>query len=380
MAVEDNGTPINYDWRTALDVPGALIGRTGDIAAAANAAIATPLAWLAGLPFGGVRGSKAAANAVQGDDFDNFGKNIWNPLKAYYGPQDGDTSTAVTAAAARSALEAMSPYKSTEDDLLRQQFGITGQAGSYASGATSAEERKLQDFAEYMSVLEPRVAEAQRKISGAYGSAADQARRQAYIFGGQGQQAAQDVRDVYGVAAQDVAALGSAGGTGVSGLTGPAQTFQSLYGSLPGTGVTEGQDITGGTGYAVGSLEELARKAASSGTKAGKDFATYINGLTAAEQYRLKSTMGDAQAGRVASYEQARLLQQAADQTTLDDATSTALSLWAQGGKAKKALEKGFGIDKNSDFAQVIDFYSSKYGPRKTAQALQQIQILNAEK
>lgn len=201
---------------------------------------------------------------------------------------------------------------------------------------------------------------AQQRIAGFYSNAANQARQRAGIFGEQGERTAGEIGRVYTDAGQQAADLAGAGGTSVSGLTGPSQALQALYGTLPGTGTTGMQDVRAQTGFAMRTLEDVANDAARSGTAEGRNLANYIGSLGVSERARLEDSLIADSQSRVGSARQKaaeyQLEQQSLAPAKADEAISTAAVLWSGGGKnsLKDAMEQLTGKEVR-DEAQLYD-------------------------
>jgi hypothetical protein len=187
---------------------------------------------------------------------------------------------------------------------------------------------------------------AQQRIAGFYSNAANQARQRAGIFGEQGERTAGEIGRVYTDAGQQAADLAGAGGTSVSGLTGPSQALQALYGTLPGTGTTGMQDVRAQTGFAVRTLEDVANDAARSGTAEGRNLANYISSLGVSERSRLNDALIADSQSRVGSARQEaaqyQLEQQRLAPAKEQQAIGLATTLWSGAGKnsLKDALEQ----------------------------------------
>ena len=213
-------------------------------------------------------------------------------------------------------------------------------------------------------------------IQGQYYNAAEQARRRAAIFGDLGKATTGAVQQAYTGTGEDIANLAQGGGTAVSGLTGPAQGFQSLYTTLPGTGETITQDLTEQIGFETTNLDDIARAALRSGTQQGKNLAEYIASMSAEQRYAL-GTQLDAR-----NEQRSQLLQEeigtskANDNEAYMSATYAFAGLWRSKGEAQKQVKYHLGIKSDKELVPALEKYRSQYGGAGVASLAQYITMM----
>jgi hypothetical protein len=221
-------------------------------------------------------------------------------------------------------------------------------------------EKQLANVENYYRMLD--TAGAQRAIEGKYQNAAEMARRRAAIFGEQGEQTAMGTRAAFTGGAEDIAGLSQQGGTAVTGLTGPAQGFQSLYGTLPGMGVTAAQDITGNVGFEMESLEDIARAALRSGTKQGRNLADFIANMSA-NQYMAAQTQLDArnEERRARAVEEILFAEQQSAMK-FQSAQQTFGLLLDRGGSSRSEVLRHLGVEKEDQVMAALQQHAQRYG------------------
>jgi hypothetical protein len=267
----------------------------------------------------------------------------------YFNQVPGQTAAAEPVQPAITAWTGTSPYV----QRIYSTYGVRPVAGGGAiANLTPQESAEMSDYALYMARMEPLIAQAQADISGVYGAAAGQARQQAGLFGRAGERGAAATSGAYGAAANEAARLGQAGGTMVSGLSGPAQSFQTQYGSLPTMGRISEQGMNLATRSGVLDLNEYARQAAKSGDAAAQDFARQWDSLSAESKLILNSRVREQQAGRVDTARQAVVAQEAIERETRQQgAVSLYNGLFSEDKNTRKAAEntfRSYGFDTKS--------------------------------
>lgn len=148
-----------------------------------------------------------------------------------------------------------------------------------------------QLYSEEQARMAPTLAKAQGQIQSAYGSAAQAGRQAATGIQRRGEQAATGFERLLGEAAQQVGDLSQTGGTAISGLTGPAQGFQDIYGGAYGAGMGEAYGTRQGAGIAAEEMSARAGQAGVAGGRASADLQNYWNNLTSGERKQIGAAM-----------------------------------------------------------------------------------------
>jgi hypothetical protein len=207
-----------------------------------------------------------------------------------------------------------------------------------------------------------------RIIRNVYGQAAGEARREAGGVREMGAATERSTREGFTRAGAEAAAMAEAGaGTDVAGLVGPSQTLQSIYTTVPGMGVTEGQYLSGVTDYVGGVLDQLAADAEKAGTQASKNFVNYLNNLTASERYRLENVILDDISARRQGFQADLAAQRQLDAQRVEQIDAVVSGLWGQGGNTRKALQNNLNIKSANDIIPAVDRLVAQYGAPATA-------------
>jgi hypothetical protein len=143
---------------------------------------------------------------------------------------------------------------------------------------------ELAAYNEMMARLRPEINQAKAAVSGAYGQAAGAGRTAAGNIGTRGESTAATYEDLYGRAATEAGDLAQGGGTMVSGLTGPGQAFQDIYGGAYGLGGTEAYGTRGTADIAAEGMQARAQQAAGAGSRAASNIENYWSKMTVREQ------------------------------------------------------------------------------------------------
>lgn len=249
-----------------------------------------------------------------------------------------------------------------QQKMLSDRYGAsydpTAKSWSYAADPlmTSA----INALNTYYNTLDE--AGARRAIESKYYDASELAKRRAAIFGDLGEQTAGTVSDAFTAAGEDIAGLAQQGGTGVTGLTGPSQGFQSLYGTAPGVGTTLAQDTRGQVGFEVENIDDIARAALRSGTQQGRNLAEFIAKMSGEQRYALDIQLAQRNEDRRQAALSETTYMQQQDQALFDQSVGRYATLWANKGQTQKELKRHLGITKQEELVPALNQYRREHG------------------
>ena len=223
-------------------------------------------------------------------------------------------------------------------------------------------------YERYLGRVRPEIEAAQRAVSGAYGAAAGRGRTAAGNIGSRGEQLALTAEDLYNMAAQQAGDMSQAGGTMVSGLTGPGQVFQDIYGTAYGTGMGEAYGARGAADIASEDMRARAQQAAGMGTRAAGDIGRYWDRLTAREQ------MAFDQAQAAATTQRREGLK--AKEALLDTTIGTLVGMYRTDKNERKNLKKFFPNLNDNNYSTELPRYLNDlarlHGPEAVLRVLTQ--------
>jgi len=362
------GSDLDEVIKTTGNVTGGLLGGLADAAGFWRGLLYAPLPAAAGFVVGGKEGAKAAAELSGGDNVTKFwNKNIvptygpvvkrasnWNPETGFV---TNPNSTEVN-------------LKPTSDlDTILAGYGAFDEAA--ARGADPAILQALEDYNQFLADIAPNVARGRAAISGAYGQAANAGRTAASNIARRGEETALSAQDIYGDAAGEVSDLAQAGGTEVSGLTGPSQAFRSLYGDLYGTGEDLAYSTRGMSDLERQEMEAAALAAQRAGGRAARSFDDLYSNISGRDRYAIQNAIRMSQSQRAEAFD-------ARKRDVLGNVGGYLAFAWRSGGNEKKNIEKFFpGVKNETDIARKLQEYIDIYGPENTYTALQSVGLVS---
>lgn len=307
------------------------------------------------------------------DIFPSIGRGIKEGAGAGYwlgsgeleGPNWEQIKYGTEGAAARAAEQAV-PRTGYLETLLggtptfnREQY--LAQADPRLSAQIAAYDRM-------MAALRPEVEQAKAAVAGAYGQAAGAGRTAARNIGARGERTGATFEDLYGRAATEAGDLAQAGGTAVSGLTGPGQAFQDIYGGAYGLGGTEAYGARGEAGLAAEGMRAQAQQAAGAGSRAAENIQNYWDRMTARERWAFESAIADAQ------FQRAEGLKLKEEQLALT--TGSLVGMYRDNKDMRNSLKKQFGSvtdqNYNTEIPRLLNQLSATYGPEAVLRTLTQ--------
>jgi hypothetical protein len=350
-----------YKGLTARDyasLPVSYLENVADVAGAFPALITAAPAGLVGGLFGGKKGAKTGWELGGGKDLETVYQDYIRPID--WNTQEGFTygapDSAEAAASKAGYLETLlggTPTFNREQYLSEQDPRLMGQLAAYDR---------------MMAALRPEVEQAKSAVSGAYGAAAGAGRTAAGNIGTRGERTAATFEDLYGRAATEAGDMAQAGGTMVSGLTGPGQAFQDIYGGAYGLGGTEAYGTRGEAGLAAEGMRAQAQQAAGAGSRASSNIQNYWDRMTARERFAFDSALSDAQ------FQRGETLKLKEDQLSLS--TGSLVGMYRDNKDMRDGLKKQFGSvtdqNYNTEIPRLLNQLSATYGPEAVLRTLQQ--------
>jgi len=201
------------------------------------------------------------------------------------------------------------------------------------------------------------------KIGGAYNAAADQGRRTGENINTRGQATGNEIADYYGDAADFASDMSQAGGTSVSGLTGPSSAFQSIYGDSYGTGTGMSEAARSTASLASQDMMAEAQRAAGMGGTASKNLNRMWGTMTAREQQAMKNQMN------LFNYE--FKVKQNASASNLNIYKGMLNNILLGDNKdAKKNIKDAINVKTPADLKIYIDNITKQYGPAGAVESL----------
>ena len=194
------------------------------------------------------------------------------------------------------------------------------------------------------------------KIGGAYGAAADQGRRTGANINTRGQATGNEIADYYGDAANFASDMSQAGGTAVSGLTGPSSAFQSIYGDSYGTGTGMSEAARSTASLASEDMMAEAQRAAGMGGTASKNLNKMWGTMSIREQQALTNQMNQYRYTATTAYNAA-----GSKLAVLEGFFNRALA--GKDKDEKNRIKKIVGGKTPNDVAVYIDNLEAEFGP-----------------
>lgn len=348
-------TPRDY-----ADLAGSYLQNVGSVAGALPATISAPITGLIGGIFGGKQGAKAGWDLGGGQSIENVYQDYIRPVS--WNTEQGFTYSAPDSAEAEQAV----PKTGYLETLLGGT--PTFNREQYLAQADPRLSAQLAAYDRMMAALRPEVEQAKAAVAGAYGQAAGAGRTAAGNIGTRGERTAATFEDLYGRAATEAGDMAQAGGTAVSGLTGPGQAFQDIYGGAYGLGGTEAYGTRGTADIAAEGMRAQAQQAAGAGSRASANIQNYWDRMTARERFAFDSALADAQ------FQRGEALKLKEDQLSLS--TGSLVGMYRDNKDMRNDLKKQFGSvtdqNYNTEIPRLLNQLSATYGPEAVLRTLQQ--------
>lgn len=217
---------------------------------------------------------------------------------------------------------------------------------------------QLQNYNNMMARLRPEVNQAKAAVSGAYGAAAGAGRTAAGNIGARGERTAATLEDLYGRAATEAGSMAQAGGTDVSGLTGPSQAFQDIYGGAYNYGTTDAFGTRGQAGLDSESMLAQSKQTAGIGSQASANIERYWVNMTVREQGAFASALTAAKFKKADEFN--------ALEDTVDATVGTLVGSYNFDDDSRKKINKAFNVKNSAELVAYIDNLQEKKGPKET--------------